>query len=228
MGKNKLERFAENITFPNLYQPLWEDLCKKPFNLKGKWNADFFKNQHPIILELACGKGEYTVGLAKLHPENNYIGIDRQGARLWRGCKTSNDENLKNVAFLRTQIQYLEFLFAKNEVDEIWITFPDPQPNKPNIKKRLTSPNMLSRYSKVLNPNGIIHLKTDSIFFYDYTLEVIKESEHQLLFSTRDLYAEFPNNEVASIQTFYEKMWLNQGLKIHYLQFRLKPSMFIT
>ena len=221
MGKNKLERFAENLTFPNLFQPLWEDLSKTPFQLKGKWNSDFFKNSNPIILELACGKGEYTVGLAKLHPNKNYIGIDRQGARLWRGCKTSNDDKMGNVAFIRTQIQYLEFLFDKNEVDEIWITFPDPQPNKSNIKKRLTSPNMINRYAKVLKPNGIIHLKTDSVFFFDYTLDVITEKGYEIIQRTRDLYSEFPNDEVASIQTFYEQMWLNQGLKIHYLKFRL-------
>lgn len=227
MGKNKLERFEENRSFPNLYQPIWEDLYETPFPLKGKWNTEFFKNSNPIILELACGKGEYTVGLAKLHPEKNYIGIDRQGARLWRGCKTSNDDGMNNVAFIRTHIQYIEHLFGKNEVDEIWITFPDPQPNKPNIKKRLTSPNLLSRYSQVLKPEGVVHLKTDSIFFYDYTLEVIEECGHQLLFCTRDLYSEYPNEEVASIQTFYEQMWLKEGLKIHYLQFKFNPSMFI-
>ncbi len=226
MGKNKLQRFEENLSFPNLFQPRYENLMEEPFPMKGKWRSDFFKNNNPIILELACGKGEYTVGLAKRHPENNYIGIDRQGARLWRGCTISNAENLTNVAFLRTHIQYIECLFEKDEVDEIWITFPDPQPKK--NKKRLTAQNMLKKYAKVLKPNGIMHLKTDSIFFADFTLEVIEEYYHNLQFCTRDLYQEFPEIEVAAIQTFYEQMWLSQGLKIHYLRYQLHPNMFQT
>lgn len=226
MTKNKLQRFEENLSFPNLFQPRYEDLLKNPFSLKSNWRADYFKNDHPIVLELACGKGEYTVGLAKRHPDVNFIGIDRQGARVWRGCKISNDENLTNVAFLRTQIQYIDLLFAKDEVDEIWITFPDPQPKKSKITKRLTSQNMLERYAKVLKPEGIMHLKTDSIFFADFTLEVIEENKHTLQFCTRDLYQEYPDIEVAGIQTFYEQMWLSQGLKIHYLKFQLHSSMF--
>lgn len=226
MTKNKLQRFEENLSFPNLFQPRYEDLLKNPFSLKSNWRTDYFKNDHPIVLELACGKGEYTVGLAKRHPDVNFIGIDRQGARVWRGCKISNDENLTNVAFLRTQIQYIDLLFAKDEVDEIWITFPDPQPKKSKITKRLTSQNMLERYAKVLKPEGIMHLKTDSIFFADFTLEVIEENKHTLQFCTRDLYQEYPDIEVAGIQTFYEQMWLSQGLKIHYLKFQLHSSMF--
>lgn len=226
MTKNKLQRFEENLSFPNLFQPRYEDLLKNPFSLKSNWRTDYFKNDHPIVLELACGKGEYTVGLAKRHPDVNFIGIDRQGARVWRGCKISNDENLTNVAFLRTQIQYIDLLFAKDEVDEIWITFPDPQPKKSKITKRLTSQNMLERYAKVLKPEGIMHLKTDSIFFADFTLEVIEENKHTLQFCTRDLYQEYPDIEVAGIQTFYEQMWLSQSLKIHYLKFQLHSSMF--
>lgn len=226
MTKNKLQRFEENLSFPNLFQPRYEDLLEKPFLLKGKWRTVFFKNDHPIVLELACGKGEYTVGLAKLHPNVNFIGIDRQGARVWRGCKISNEENLTNVAFLRTHIENIEFLFAKDEVDEIWITFPDPQPKKSKIKKRLTSQNMLERYAKVLKPEGIVHLKTDSVFFADFTQELIEENKHTLQFCTRDLYLEYPDIEVAGIQTFYEEIWLNQGLKIHYLKFQLHPSIF--
>ncbi|MDD4576234.1 MAG: tRNA (guanosine(46)-N7)-methyltransferase TrmB [Bacteroidales bacterium] len=226
MTKNKLQRFEENLSFPNLFQPRYEDLLKNPFSLKSNWRTDYFKNDHPIVLELACGKGEYTVGLAKRHPDVNFIGIDRQGARVWRGCKISNDENLTNVAFLRTQIQYIDLLFAKDEVDEIWITFPDPQPKKSKKTKRLTSQNMLERYAKVLKPEGIMHLKTDSIFFADFTLEVIEENKHTLQFCTRDLYQEYPDIEVAGIQTFYEQMWLSQGLKIHYLKFQLHSSMF--
>lgn len=226
MTKNKLQRFEENLSFPNLFQPRYDDLLEKPFSLKGKWRTDFFKNDYPIVLELACGKGEYTVGLAKRHPNVNFVGIDRQGARVWRGCKTSNEENLTNVAFLRTQIQYINLLFAQNEVDEIWITFPDPQPKKTKIKKRLTAQNMLERYAKVLKPDGIMHLKTDSVFFADFTLEVIEENKHLLQFCTHDLYHDYPDMEVAGIQTFYEQIWLSQGLKIHYLKFQLHPSIF--
>lgn len=224
MAKKKLKKFAENDTFPNLFQPNYHNLLEKGFHLKGKWHSEFFKNDNPIILELACGKGEYTVGLAKLHPENNYIGIDRQGARLWRGCKTSNEEKMSNVAFLRTHIQYLPQLFGENEISEIWITFPDPQPKKE--RKRLTSNNMIDRYVQVLKPDGIMHLKTDSEFFYDFTLEVIEENNHNILTQTRDLYSEMPQSEVASIQTYYESIWLEMGKKIHYLKYKLNPKLF--
>ncbi len=159
MGKDKLQKFAENDSFSNVFQPLALHEDKNSFNLRGHWNASFFNNTHPITLEIACGKGEYTVELAQAHPERNYIGIDKKGARLWRGAKTAVDTGMKNVAFLRTQIDFIEKCFAPNEVDEIWITFPDPQLKKSKARKRLTSPMFLPRYKNILRPGGWIHLK---------------------------------------------------------------------
>lgn len=218
MGKNKLARFEENLTFPNLFQVSYEDLCNKPFELKGRWHTDFFENDNPIVLELGCGKGEYTVALARKYPEKNFIGIDIKGARLWRGCKTSNEEGMKNVAFIRTRIQLIEQFFAPCEVSEIWVTFPDPQPKKPN--KRLTSERFLSYYKKILTPNSTIHLKTDSYELYDYTLnEVIPQGHYPVAVATSDLYGTHPDLEVCEVQTFYESMFLKEGKKITYLEF---------
>ena len=222
---NKLERFEENKSFPNLFQPFFGEIVNS-FPLKGKWNSDFFKNDNPIVLELGCGKGEYTVGLGRKYPNKNFIGIDQKGARLWRGCKTSIDNEMKNVAFMRMQIELIEYCFEKDEISEIWITFPEPQPQKAKAKKRFTSPHFNKRYANILKDDGIIHLKTDNTDFYDYSLEVVQEHNHNLLFKSADLYEEFPEIEVASIQTFYEGMWLAQGLKIKYLQYRLNPEMF--
>jgi len=225
VGKNKLQRFEENTSFKNLFQYQYSQLQNEnSFPLKGKWKEKYFKNNNPIIVEIGCGKGEYTTGLAKMYPNKNFIGFDRQGARLWRGCKTALEENLQNVAFVRTNIQFIESFFDKNEVDEIWITFPDPQPNKPNHRKRLTSSSYLKRYSNILKPDGIIHLKTDSEFFFNFTMEVIEMEEHKILFSTTDLYGTKINDDVAKIQTFYEKIWLEQGLKIHYVRFQLNNN----
>jgi len=222
---NKLERFEENKSFPNLFQPFFGEIVNN-FPLKGKWNSDFFKNDNPIVLELGCGKGEYTVGLGRKYPNKNFIGIDQKGARLWRGCKTSIDNEMKNVAFMRMQIELIEYCFEKDEISEIWITFPEPQPQKAKAKKRFTSPQFNERYANILKDDGIIHLKTDNTDFYNYSLEIIKEYNNNLLFNSSDLYEEFPDIEVASIQTFYEQMWLAQGLKIKYLQYRLNPEMF--
>lgn len=219
MAKKKLQRFKENELFSNLFQYDYSSIKNNLFPLKGEWNENYFKNNNPIIIELGCGKGEYTTGLSELYPNKNFIGFDRQGARLWRGCKTAIEKNVKNVAFVRTNIQFIDNFFSKNEVDEIWITFPDPQPIK--FKKRLTSSIYLNRYSKFLKPNGIINLKTDSQFFFDSTIDVIEAENHKILFRTNDLYSTEINEDVSKIKTFYEKMWLEQGLKINYLKFQL-------
>ena len=220
MGKNKLARFAENETFANLFQLTYEQITKEGFALKGKWNEEFFKNDNPIVLELGCGKGEYTVGLAKKYPNKNFIGIDIKGARLWRGCKTSNEDKMINVAFVRTHIQMIESYFAENEVSEIWITFPDPQLKKPN--KRLTCERFLKLYKNILKQDGIVHLKTDSQELYEYTKdEVLIPSKREILYNTNDLYNSDFKEDVIEIQTFYEAMYLKIGKPITYLKFKL-------
>lgn len=220
MGKNKLARFAENETFANLFQLTYEQVTKEGFALKGKWNKEFFKNDNPIVLELGCGKGEYTVGLAKKYPNKNFIGIDIKGARLWRGCKTSNEDKMTNVAFVRTHIQMIESYFAQNEVSEIWITFPDPQLKKPN--KRLTCERFLSLYKNILKSEGIVHLKTDSQELYEFTKdEVLIPTKREILYNTNGLYNSDFKEDVIEIQTFYEAMYLKIGKPITYLKFRL-------
>lgn len=226
MAKRKLQRFAENATFNHFFQPLWEELAEG-FPLRGNWKQDFFGNNNPVIIEMGCGKGEYTVDLSDKYPERNFIGIDKKGARMWRGAKTSIENNRKNVAFVRTRAENISLVFGPDEVDEIWITFPEPQPNSPRHSKRFTSPEFINRYRKLLKPGGIIHLKTDSDLFYSYTLEVISESGHELLYSNNDLYANPTDPEVKDVidvQTHYEKIWLSQGLTIKYLRFRLKEE----
>jgi len=219
MAKNKLQRFAELKTFSNVHEFLFDERDHN-FKLKGKWNAEYFKNNNPIVLELGCGKGEYTIGLAEKYPHKNFIGVDIKGARIWRGSKNAQEKGLQNASFLRTQVEYTEGCFEKGEVSEIWITFPDPQPNKE--KKRLTHFNFLSRYKNILQPNGVVHLKTDSAELYDFTLEVIAENKLTLLDSTSDLYgsSEPAREEVKSIKTHYEKLFTAQGKKITYLKFR--------
>lgn len=220
MGKNKLARFAENETFANLFQLTYEQITKEGFALKGKWNKEFFKNDNPIVLELGCGKGEYTIGLAKKYPNKNFIGIDIKGARLWRGCKTSNEDKMTNVAFVRTHIQMIESYFAENEVSEIWITFPDPQLKKPN--KRLTCERFLKLYKNILKQDGIVHLKTDSQELYEYTKdEVLIPSKREILYNTNNLYNSDFKEDVIEIQSFYEAMYLKIGKPITYLKFRL-------
>lgn len=219
MGKNKLERFAENLTFDNLFQVGFEQLKDKDFFLKGKWREEYFKNNNPIVLELGCGKGEYTVGLGEKYTNKNFIGIDIKGARLWRGCKTAFENKMNNVAFLRCQIQMLEKLFNKDEVDEIWITFCDPQLKNEN--RRLTCPRFLERYAKVIKSDGILHLKTDSTELYEYTSEMLKQENHTILFESNDLYGTDLEDDVKDIQTFYEKMYLKEGKKIKYIKFQL-------
>jgi tRNA (guanine-N7-)-methyltransferase len=222
-NKNKLARFAENRTFNNLFQYRYEEVIHG-FPLKGKWHEDFFHNNGDIVVEMGCGKGEYTVGLARKNPDKNFIGVDIKGARMWRGLKTAQEEGLKNVAFIRTRIELIPFYFAENEVSEIWITFPDPQIRAIKEKKRLTSHRFLSRYYQFLKPNGVIHLKTDALLLYDYTLEVIEQGGHSLLYANEDIYGSGLDNEVTAIQTFYEQKWLAYQTKIKYLKFRLNPD----
>jgi tRNA (guanine-N7-)-methyltransferase len=221
VSRNKLEKFAENATFPHFFQPAQTEIAENGFALKGKWKSDFFKNDNPLILELACGKGEYTVGLATKYPDKNFIGIDRKGARMWRGSKDSFDAQLPNVAFLRTQIGLIKHFFAENEVDEIWITFPDPHPTRSKVNKRLTSPLFLDFYKHILTPNGVVHLKTDSELFYNYTLEVIENLHYEMLEKNADIYAENPVNEDLNIQTHYETIWRKEGIAIRYIRFRM-------
>ena len=206
-----------------MFQLYYEQLLKG-FHLKGNWSPDFFKNKNDLVLELGCGKGEYTTGLASRYPNKNFIGVDIQGARLWRGLKTAQEQNLKNVAFIRVRINLVPYIFNKDEVSEIWITFPDPRARKSDAKKRLTSPEFLERYQSFLKPGGIIHVKTDNIIFFENTLDVIQEGGHELLFKTYDVYDEGIDNEITQIQTFYEKIWLANGTKIKYLKFRLNEK----
>ena len=221
MSKNKIIRFEENLTFNFLFQRNFEDL-RGGFHLKGKWHKDFFGNDNPIILELGCGKGEYTVGLAQRHPDQNYIGVDIKGSRMWVGCKQVRDLGLNNVAFIRTRIELIENFFAKDEVSEIWLTFSDPQPRKSRQKKRLSSPQFLKRYSHFLRKDNLIHLKTDNPQLFDYTLEVIKTHAHEKGFVSFDVYGQGAPADVTDIKTFYEQMWIEEGRTIHYLNFRMK------
>lgn len=219
MAHHKLQRFAENLTFPNLFQVSYDMLSNEGFHLKGKWN-EHFGNDNPITLELGCGRGDYTIALSRIHPDRNYIGVDIKGARLWRGAKTGVEEGLGNVAFLRTRIEMISHFFAPGEVGEIWITFPDPQPKKE--RKRLTCNRFLSLYKEFLTPGGIIHLKTDSAELHEYTLnEVIPENNYQVCYATSDLYGSDYQGEAKLTQTFYEKMFLAEGKPITYLQFKI-------
>ena len=222
--KNKLQKFEENRSFENLFQYSYERIMAEGFPLKGKWHEAFFHNDNPIVLELGCGKGEYPVGLARAHADVNYIGIDIKGARMWRGLTQAREEGLSNVAFIRARIDQIEHFFAPGEVDEIWVTFPDPHPGEGerNARHRLTSPEFLQRYRKFVKPEGVLNLKTDSPIMYEFTLhEVIEKQGLPLLYATDDLYANTDELEVKSIRTFYEQMWLDQGLTIKYLKFRI-------
>ena len=220
-SKNKLKRFIENESFDNVIQPSRDDLIKFNFVFRGKWKKKVFKNSNPIVLELGCGKGEYTVNLAKLNPNKNYVGIDIKGARFWRGAKTATEEKLENVIFLRTQIELLDFIFEKNEIDEIWLTFPDPQIKFQRRKHRLTNTKFLSIYKNILNDSGIIHLKTDSEFLHGYTLGKLEEMSINPIVSNHDIYKNSNAPvEATQIQTHYEKIYLNEGKKITYLNFK--------
>ena len=226
-GKGKLQKWAEMKTFNNVFEPTLEEVLQKDYKLKGKWSKEVLKNDNPIVLELGCGKGEYSVGMGEHFPNKNFIGVDIKGNRIWRGAKTAFQNQMENVFFLRTRIDHIDSSFGENEVDEIWITFPDPQPKDRLERKRLTSPMFINRYRKFLKPNGIIHLKTDHEGFFRYTLDEIERCGFKLLESTFDLYGEVidkldpKTQEILSIKTFYEKLFAAKGHSIHYLQFQL-------
>ena len=228
MGKNKLKKFAEMETFHNVFQPPYKPMA-------GHWRDRYFQNDHPIVLELGCGRGEYTVGMAERYPEKNFIGVDIKGARMWAGAKEAEQKELKNVAFLRTNIEFITEFFAADEVDEIWITFCDPQMKK--ATKRLTSTYFMQRYQRIVKPNGLIHLKTDSPFLYTYTTEMLRLNPYPVLCTTDDLYGEksdeatvpVQGKEIAlyadarALQTHYEKQWLDRGMSIKYIEWQLSP-----
>ena len=219
-SKNKLKRFKENETFANVLQPSREEVTGD-FSLKGKWNT-FFKNDNPIVLELGCGKGEYTIALAEKNPNKNFIGIDIKGARFWRGAKTAIENNMQNVAFIRTQIELVDYIFAENEVDEIWITFPDPQIKYQRTKHRMTNAAFLKRYHHILKEDGIMNLKTDSEFMHGYTLGLLHGEGHEIIHANHNVYKnEGAPEEVTSTQTFYEKQYLEVGKPITYIRFKL-------
>ena len=222
MGKGKLAKFADMERYENVFQYPFSVVDDVPFEMKGHWREQYFHNDHPIVLELGCGKGEYTVGLAKLFPDINFIGVDIKGARMWTGATQALNEGLKNVAFLRTNIEIIDRFFATDEVQEIWLTFSDPQMKNP--RKRLTSTYFLERYRRFLVNGGIIHLKTDSNFLFTYTSFVVEKNSLPLMAHTNDLYGG-AEEEVfllpRSIQTYYESMWIDRGLNIKYMKFQL-------
>jgi len=221
VARHKLAQFVENETFSHMFYAPRAELLKG-FALKGNWKKDFFKNDNPITLELGCGKGEYTVGLAKKYPNRNFIGIDLKGSRMWHGASIVQKEGLKNVAFIRTKIDQLLQFFVTDEVAEIWLTFSDPQPR--HEKRRLSSPRFLNLYREVLQPNGFIHQKTDNRELIDYTLEVVHYYNFPLDYSTYDVYKTESKNDLVEIQTYYEKIYLKEGIPINYMKFRLNKE----
>jgi tRNA (guanine-N7-)-methyltransferase len=222
---SKLEKFADVATFKNCFALFFENISKG-FELKGKWNKVYFKNTSPLVLELGCGKGEYSVGLAAARSDKNFIGVDIKGNRIWTGAKQALDQNLNNVAFLRTRIDFVEHCFDAAEVDEIWITFPDPQPQSTRARKRLTHPMFTERYKKILKKGGLVHLKTDSTSLYEYTLETIAEQNFNLIWHTNDLYKNCPadRQELVNIKTYYEKLFNDRGEDIKYICYQIHQS----
>ena len=221
MGKDKLRRFAENLTFGCMIQPEFEEIFNRDHPLKGRWHEDFFHNDKPIVLELGCGKGEYTIALAQRDPDRNYIGIDIKGARMWRGAKTATEQNMTNVAFVRTRIEFINSFFGEGEISEIWITFPDPQLKTRRAKKRLTAPLFLERYAQMLTEDGVINLKTDSQHLFAYTSAVIDHFALPCEVANDDIYGSGYADEVLSVKTAYEQMFLERGLPITYTRFSL-------
>lgn len=222
MGKNKLKKFKEMEAIDFVFQYPFSVLQEQGFPMKGRWNADVFRNSNPIVLELGCGKGEYTVGLARRYPGKNFIGVDIKGARMWTGARQAVSENLDNVAFLRTNIELIDRFFAPGEVDEIWITFPDPQMKK--VRKRLTSSRFLDLYRNITSDGATIHLKSDSPFLYTYTHELVRLNNFDVITDTADLYNSGLADDILSIRTYYEQQWLARGLTIKYISFRLPQS----
>ena len=221
-SKNKLKRFKENETFVNVFQPSRSDLVDSEYKMKVNWRKTFFKNENPLILELGCGKGEYTIGLAERFPNKNFIGIDIKGARFWRGAKTAIENNMPNVAFLRTQIELVDKAFAEKEIDEIWITFPDPQIKYKRTKHRMTNSAFLERYKNILKSNGVVNLKTDSEFMHGYTLGLLHGAGHEVLYANHHIYhQEGSPAEVTEIQTYYESLYLEEGKPITYIKFKI-------
>ena len=219
MGKGKLAKFADMASYPHVFEYPYSVVDDVPFDMKGNWNRDFFKNDNPIVLELGCGRGEYTVGLARRYADKNFIGVDIKGARMWTGATEALNEGLKNAAFLRTNIEIIDRFFAPGEVSEIWLTFSDPQMKK--ATKRLTSTYFMERYRRFLVPGGVIHLKTDSNFMFTYTKCMIEANRLPVEFITDDLYHSGMDDDILSIRTYYEQQWLDRGLNIKYIKFRL-------
>jgi tRNA (guanine-N7-)-methyltransferase len=217
VGKNKLSKFAEMACFENVFQPSFDELMAEGFRLKGIWATHHFGNTAPVIVELGCGKGEYSVHLAEKFPDKNFIGVDIKGARIYTGARYAIEKGVKNVAFIRSRIENTGFLFGEDEIDEIWLPFPDPQ--QKNVSKRLTSTFYLKRYLNFLRPGGIIHVKTDSVFQFAYTSALVQLNHFGIIAQTGDLYSSDQINDVTGIQTFYEKQWLHRGIAIKYISF---------
>ncbi len=230
MAKGKLQKFADMERYENVFQYPYSVVEQVPFDMKGRWHEDYFHNDNPIVLELGCGKGEYTVELAKLYPDINFIGVDIKGARMWTGATQALNEGLKNVAFLRTNIEVIDRFFAEDEVQEIWLTFSDPQMKNP--RKRLTSTFFMERYRRFLVDGGLIHLKTDSNFLFTYTTYMVERNALPLLFRTEDLYhtegIDDETRKILSIQTYYEAQWIERGLNIRYMKFHLPRTGDLT
>jgi tRNA (guanine-N7-)-methyltransferase len=228
MGKGKLVKWLENRTFDRVFEPPLEEAVEgKEFVHKGQWRENVFQNDHPIVLELGCGKGEYTVGQARKYPHKNFVGVDIKGHRFWRGAKTANEESLANAAFLRTRIEFIDRFFAPNEVDEVWITFSDPQPKDEKGTKRITSSIFIERYKKFLKPGSLVHVKSDSPLLYALSKESYLEAGYDILVDSQDVYGELVHRvddelrALLEIRTFYEQMWLEEGRKIHYMQLKV-------
>lgn len=224
MTKGKLEKFAEMKTFPNVIEPGFKEIFNKDYKLKGHWRTSFFQNDKPLILELGCGKGEYTVNLAWNDPHSNYLGIDIKGARMWKGAKKAHENNLQNAGFLRTRIDFINSFFAENEVDEIWVTFPDPQPKK--AKKRLISSRFLNTYANFLRPDAPIRLKTDNTDLFDYMKQIIEKNNLKVIKMSEDVHSSTDEDLeiIRDIQTFYEKQFIEMGKTIKYVSFRLNTT----